>query len=359
MGGWVGGVCVVVLRWVVVGLWLLVIGSWRLVGWLVVDVVVGGGGDRRGGGWWWLLYKPFRFSSQEVCKDPTPVSQLSLDLLRPVKDVRSSWALVRRLEEAGWRWERLPSRPGPEHTAYTAGSAKIWRTRTAELYKSYLQCLLTAEQIFERGVAAIPHGKQPSVYKDLLNDRPRAAGAIPIEGDVAVHTDREPMVSDIAAPGSEGSDADMEDDWLHALEEAMLGECGAGSPTGSAGGVTPVAIPPVGTTPVGAAPSPSAAVGSVLIACPSTPVMEVTAADLADIRKTNYWGCFTLTPVAKGRFGRWQAACPFHRKNDVTNCKRSIKVLGPDKEDQIAALWRMRHWCNIAKDFDRQQKHVF
>ena len=69
------------------------------------------------------------------------------------------------------------------------------------------------------------------------------------------------------------------------------------------------------------------------------------------------WGVFTFTakrprevlvPMGKGgdtktvwkhgRYGRYQARCPFHAKNDKTGCKHEEPIKGPRMEDKMNAL---------------------
>jgi hypothetical protein len=51
------------------------------------------------------------------------------------------------------------------------------------------------------------------------------------------------------------------------------------------------------------------------------------------------WGAFTITYKPKGgEFGSWQAACMFHRKSNVTDCKRSMKVEGPLLSDHMDVI---------------------
>jgi hypothetical protein len=54
-------------------------------------------------------------------------------------------------------------------------------------------------------------------------------------------------------------------------------------------------------------------------------------------RTAHRWGPFRFTPkkaTVAEPFGRWQAACCFHRKSDETKCKKSDKVgWTPDSTD--------------------------
>ena len=74
------------------------------------------------------------------------------------------------------------------------------------------------------------------------------------------------------------------------------------------------------------------------------------------------WGCFTITQrepgKAAGRWGGFQARCRFHKKNDVTDCKKLSLSSGPTQEDQDNALHRLVAWCMRAPHHQRQRTHL-
>jgi hypothetical protein len=69
-------------------------------------------------------------------------------------------------------------------------------------------------------------------------------------------------------------------------------------------------------------------------------------------------GPFRLTSKSTGGpFGGWEAACPFHRKNARTGCKKFVGIKGPTAEHRENALKHLAIWCIAARSFDRQWKH--
>lgn len=78
------------------------------------------------------------------------------------------------------------------------------------------------------------------------------------------------------------------------------------------------------------------------------------------------WGAFRITWIVprdaahprNPEHGAWQGSCPFHRRNDVTACKKAISCNGPTIHDQEVALLRVKLWCNNAKRFLRQHSHL-
>ena len=78
------------------------------------------------------------------------------------------------------------------------------------------------------------------------------------------------------------------------------------------------------------------------------------------------WGAFTITPrsaatrpgAVGGTFGGWQIRCPFHRKNDRTECKRWFGLEGVSEEDKQIATRRMLFWAVRAVGHDRQWEHM-
>ena len=73
-------------------------------------------------------------------------------------------------------------------------------------------------------------------------------------------------------------------------------------------------------------------------------------------------GPFRLTPKQPGKsageFGGFEAACPYHRKNATTSCKKNCTILGPTRKDKRKCVAFLLLWCQAAQDFDRQWTHV-
>lgn len=79
------------------------------------------------------------------------------------------------------------------------------------------------------------------------------------------------------------------------------------------------------------------------------------------------WGAFTLTPIQPGRaaqgrrklvHGGYQAACPFHRLNERSGCKRQFRMTEPGQSAHVASLKAALYWCGTHWQHDRQRDHL-
>ena len=83
----------------------------------------------------------------------------------------------------------------------------------------------------------------------------------------------------------------------------------------------------------------------------------------ADILRSSRWGVSGITPkqpgsAGSGRFGGWEARCPFHKLNDKSGCKRFLRITGPSPQDQTNTLRRLLYWCSVAQEYNRQRLHL-
>jgi hypothetical protein len=82
----------------------------------------------------------------------------------------------------------------------------------------------------------------------------------------------------------------------------------------------------------------------------------------AGVLRNGSWGCFRMTAKQPGgfggRFGGYQARCPFHRKNDKTDCKRFLMLRDDSRAERLLTLRRLIWWCSIAPFCDRQRDHL-
>ena len=85
---------------------------------------------------------------------------------------------------------------------------------------------------------------------------------------------------------------------------------------------------------------------------------------LAVLQRPGKWGAFSFSlkqprAVAGGsKFGGYECLCPFHRKNDKTNCKKFFSLEGPGQQAQEKALLLARHWAVQATKFQTQASHL-
>eukprot|EP00971_Amphidinium_carterae_P339283 6476975-Amphidinium_carterae.1 len=91
----------------------------------------------------------------------------------PFKD-RTLFELMYELKVQGWTWMKQPTSKALvkklQQEGYKAGLAKTYYTnRTCS--RLYLLCLLTADDLFEKGITHIPHASSAEVYKALLNKK--------------------------------------------------------------------------------------------------------------------------------------------------------------------------------------------
>ena len=73
-------------------------------------------------------------------------------------------------------------------------------------------------------------------------------------------------------------------------------------------------------------------------------------------------GPFRFTPKqagkAGGENGGFEAACPFHRKNEKSGCRKFLLVPGPTVEDRRVTARRLLAWCTAAPLYQHQWQHL-
>ena len=171
-------------------------------------------------------------------------------------------------------------------------------------------------------------------------------------------------------------------DWLE--EELAHVFMGGGSDTEVTDASAVEAMPPAGSSTIATAGSSSIATSAVEAMPPPMPPSGSAASsaivvppvpppypggiesldvgeDVSILYKTTYWCVmFRMTPKPVNKsdpYGRWEANCPSHTKNDESGCRRSLKVHRPGIQGQCETVWKLRHWCNRAMSFDLQAVH--
>ena len=86
----------------------------------------------------------------------------------PVKDMSTLHALQQLLAD-GWQWQLAEKKKQMEATPYRAKSPKLFYTAGVEVIPQYLHALLSADELFARGLLAIPHGHAASEYQAVLD----------------------------------------------------------------------------------------------------------------------------------------------------------------------------------------------
>ena len=72
------------------------------------------------------------------------------------------------------------------------------------------------------------------------------------------------------------------------------------------------------------------------------------------------WGVFLMTrlPASSSSRGGWQATCPYHRKSQVTACRKACMAATTSQEASHRVLRQLKFWCLQAPTFDRQRAHI-
>ena len=75
------------------------------------------------------------------------------------------------------------------------------------------------------------------------------------------------------------------------------------------------------------------------------------------------FGVFRLTvkqPSEKAgrKFGGVEARCPFHKKNNRTDCKKYLQLRSADPEEFSKCVRALKMWCNSAPRYNRQRLHL-
>ncbi|CAE7694010.1 unnamed protein product [Symbiodinium sp. KB8] len=316
--------------------------------------------------------------------DPRPVCSQSTKALGDCDTLE----LLLALEGEGWTWEAMPSsKRAKQALSYSPGGPKVWYSLSHFISKSYLRCLLEADAICNAGVIdAIPHWvSQPDkVYPAILRGEGYVPAREPLpaleQGDVdeggaladasadagqrkqqqvhdavqdmdvdAVELDDDELNRELARLFEEQADDDDEDEAEDddAVHDAGLPPDAHDEPPPPAAPAAAVPVPPV----------------------PSAHRRRRQSQDALDddwsgdpaLDKPSPWGCFRITPKQPGPtrlHGGFEARCPFHRKNDKTECKRFLSLRDSSIEEREKTLRALRAWCNAAPLYDRQRGHL-
>ena len=62
--------------------------------------------------------------------------------------------------------------------------------------------------------------------------------------------------------------------------------------------------------------------------------------------------------AAAGGLGGVEIACPFHKKNNRTGCKKEMNVREKSTTGIEATLWALKHWSTKALDCRSQREHL-
>ena len=204
-------------------------------------------------------------------------------------------------------------------------------------------CRCPSQELFDGGLAAIPHGRTAEDYNKLLNG---ALELPPLRDDAArIEPDHEPLAIEDGPPrpAPAAEDGIMDDGEPPSEGTELAADGPADDPAADAGEDGPADDP--------AADGPADA----LAAGPEAAEAAILDGVLADMM----WGVFRLTwKPAASIHGSLQVVCRFHRKNTHTGCKKLFGCQGPDvhhrREVAKLAMW----WASQHRDFDRHCTHM-
>ena len=258
--------------------------------------------------------------------------------------------MARKLQLEGWEWRRFPAsikaRTSLHHD--TEAPHGVWYTLGATLIAPYLQCLLSGAELRRKyGVLTFPHyaGRAPvKQYTGLLQGKP---------------------IEDIKPPKRLALQAEFEDDEVQAIEDKPEAEIDEqleqeelvlAIEDGESHPPEPD-IPEPNPQP-GPPPSPPSAEESPLPAPESDGDDDRphAAGHERQQLESDLWGCFKIARIPTQRGGTaFEATCVFHKLSKVTACKKTFAYT-TETEDLV--LGALRHWCNTARQYNRQRYHM-
>eukprot|EP00971_Amphidinium_carterae_P260215 5162612-Amphidinium_carterae.1 len=246
---------------------------------------------------------------------------------------------------------------------------QYWYTSSHSCNKLYLQCLLSAETLWPRGISEIHHGRKLSYYEQLLSGKQRNPVGRTLDDDDdeagprrALDDDDEAGPLALADEGSTAGDSSAGKAEGETLEDLLEEEVVVAMLDADRAAVEAARESETGET----------LVGDMQLVAMTT----VTEADgAASSRQTRPqgvsrrlheksirgWGAFDFTyipPNKQCRWGAWQATCPFHRTSRQTKCTKRLNVAGPEQRHEGEALLRLKVWANQAKMYNRKSLHA-
>ena len=294
----------------------------------------------------------------------------------------SVYELMKKLEDSGWSWSCLPSKTQQKkELCYSADRDKTYFFGNGLPSPLYLQCLLRAEELHDLGVLSIPHySPTPSTtYRRLLQGeaivtaplRPPVRRALLQDVDEAGDS-LEPL--ELQPPSDlvlgDGQNADTSPDvprnaTMEEIEEA-LGWFDSSEESVEDHRRTPTPPPAVESVPAVAGSDDVALAHEAEPADPASAHAETSEASeglrVVQPGSVSRWGCFRISRLVPKppfrKYGALEAVCPFHMRNEKSECKKYIGHKTDNPEDHDLDYKALLHWCNQACAFNRQKHHV-
>lgn len=288
----------------------------------------------------------------------------------------STHELLTDLEKAGFQWRRIKQK---EIMYYTIGDKKEWGTRGVTVCKEFLQCLLEAETLQRKfGLERIPCVAPKSTYLDILNgkicDFPTfpdvsAKSAVQLLPDLELF---DGSAGDNLFPSEDDIEFDKSDEQIDNLMELLSSSqeaeaCVETAPAEKSSSSRPAAVDDSGARDaidqvvpkVFAAPSSLNQSADPENAPASSSRGPRLSKRLEGSQLENFsWGAFRFTYKQTNKQFSLQATCPFHARNLVTGCKKSMNItpFTCDRLRDVTLL--LKHWCNNARSYERQSTHL-
>lgn len=311
----------------------------------------------------------------------------------------TSYELMTHLASDGWSWEFWAQRKRAANLipdGYMAGADKVWYSTLRQVSRKYLLCLATAHELFQKGLASVPHGKTEAQYAAILSGdfnwgRARQQ-ARHLALDIEPQDDQPPPpqapeeaedqdLMDVLA--DEGFEVALVEALAEALESQALEQPVADPaehhvPGGEAapmevdddlplialvdGRVQLQPPDPLAVAPPPAAPGDAPDLDTQADAAPPSDDGDLQS----DVLRKAAWGVFKIRPKhgrnqggGSGLYGGWEASCPFHKKSRTTPaCRKFISITGPTLADRHHTLRMLLSWCVVARNYSRQRDHL-
>ena len=311
--------------------------------------------------------------------------------------------LLHEMRVRGWNWSLKPVKEQRAH-AFAVGEGKEWFTAGVTVSRHYLLCLLDAERLRnQHRILEIPHGCPEDVYElvfggmqpkdacrkhlEQSKKKRKAAGSDGLVPDVDEQEQDEKVAesADLNNPDpspcetrsvQEEQDEDVDvsvsdtDNLEAELEEFLnnnpdMDEIDASEPEPAPAPVAVQATAQPSSSSKGSLPrdheenlgrEPS----SSSQALPrERAVLKPLHEQLVEgVAKYGSFSFSVKQAHSAPPHGGVEASCRFHRKSQVTGCKRFVRFLDATEESRKSTILLLQHWCNQASRFNRQRDHI-
>ena len=82
------------------------------------------------------------------------------------------------------------------------------------------------------------------------------------------------------------------------------------------------------------------------------------ALQIAPVAKYGHFSFSIKKPHSSPPFGGLEVTCRYHKKSQVTGCKRFLRFTSGSEECRKNTILLLKHWSNCATRFERQRDHI-